>query len=225
MKKLKYILLVVICIGFVTKMNAQRRYKIENTIGLQGGITQFDIITDNFETKQGTGYIGGLTAAVDIPHKWYNLSYNIQFAENTVEISSRPSGTIGSEEFIEYKMMMAQISFLGHLKLIKKYLTIDAGPMVQYNSKLKLDDESKEDNIITGYDNLSAKDITDISRFNVNGLVGLSAGTNHFRVRAHYIYGFLNTLNKLNDNNFNLNNGDRFEGNQSMLVFSLLVSF
>ena len=224
MKKLKYILLVVICIGFVTKINAQR-YKIENTIGLQGGITQFDIITDNFETKQDTGYIGGLTAAVDIPHKWYNLSYNIQFAENTIEISSRPSGTLGSEEFIEYKVMMAQISFLGHLKLIKRYLTIDAGPMVQYNSKLKLDDESKEDNIITGYDNLSAKDITDISRFNVNGLVGLSAGTNHFRVRAHYIYGFLNTLNKLNDNNFNLNNGDRFEGNQSMLVFSLLVSF
>ena len=65
-------------------------YKIKNGIGLQGGITQYDILTDNFETKSGnSGFIGGMAASVDIPHKWYNVSYNIQFSQNHVEILGR----------------------------------------------------------------------------------------------------------------------------------------
>ena len=83
MKKLKHTLLVVISMAFVTLSFAQhKRYAIKNGIGLQGGVTQFDIITDNFVTKKNNGFIGGLSASVDIPHKWYNVSYNILLSEN-----------------------------------------------------------------------------------------------------------------------------------------------
>jgi len=82
------ILLVAITVSFVTNGWSQhgRTYNIVNGIGISGGITQFDILTDNFETKQGNGWLAGASATVDIPHKWYNMSYSIQLAENTIGI-------------------------------------------------------------------------------------------------------------------------------------------
>lgn len=53
MKKPKLHLLVAVSILFVTLGYAQhKRYAIKNGIGIQGGFTQFDIITDNFVTKK-----------------------------------------------------------------------------------------------------------------------------------------------------------------------------
>ena len=66
-------LLVALTACFVTNISAQA-YKIKNGIAIQGGITQFDISTDNFVTKKGNGFIGGMAATVDLPHKWYTVS-------------------------------------------------------------------------------------------------------------------------------------------------------
>lgn len=112
---------------------------------------------------------------------------------------------------------------LGHLKLIGKNLTIDAGPMIQYNGDLDLEDISKENYIVSGYNTLTLKDLFEVSRFNVNGAIGVSAGFDRISLRAQYIYGFTNMLNKLNKQSFAENSG--FKGNQSMLVFSAMVTF
>ncbi len=224
MKNTKHILLVAVCMAFVTISFAQRNYAIRNGIGLQGGITQFDIITDNFETQSNSGFLGGMSASVDLPHKWYEVSYNIQLSENNIDILAETPAT-SIQEYVEYKMLTAQISFLFHVKLIKDNLTLDLGPMLQYNSELELKDDTKEGYLVTGYSNLFTENITDISKFNVNGAVGLSAGINAFQVRAQYMYGFTNILGKLNDQDLNLNNADRFEGNQSLLVLSAILTF
>lgn len=217
-----HIWLVVIVIGFVTTIHGQR-YTIRNGIGLQGGLTQFDILTDNFNIKSNSGFLGGLSASVDIPHKWYNLSYNISFSENNFNIRAFQDGSL-EEAYIEYKLLTAQVSFLLHVKLIENYLTLDAGPMLQYNGELDLKDSSSSDFIIAGYQSLKAQDITDISRFNVNGAVGLTVGLGRFALRAQYIYGFTNMLNRLNDQDLNVdNNTQKFKGNQSMLVFTALI--
>lgn len=225
MKKSKSYLLVVICIAFATFSYAQRKnYKIQNGIGLQGGITQFDIITDNFETKSNSGFIGGMSASVDIPHRWYNVSYNIQLSENKIDINASPLGSL-EEEFVEYKMFTANISFLFHIKLISNNLTLDVGPMLQYNSELELKDSSKEGYIIKGYNNLLTEDIRDISKFNANGAVGLSLGVRRLLLRAQYIYGFTNILGKLNDQDFDIDSNDKFKGNQSLLAFTAIITF
>ena len=225
MKKSKPYLLVVICIAFVTASYAQRKnYKIQNGIGLQGGITQFDIITDNFETKSNSGFIGGMSASVDIPHRWYNVSYNIQLSENKIDINASPLGSL-EEEFVEYKMFTANISFLFHIKLISNNLTLDVGPMLQYNSELELKDSSKEGYIIKGYNNLLTEDIRDISKFNANGAVGLSLGVRRLLLRAQYIYGFTNILGKLNDQDLDIDSNDKFKGNQSLLAFTAIITF
>lgn len=230
MQFIRLILLVVISTTFVTNVNAQRRrphgtVPIVNGIGITGGITQFDFQTDNFETKAGNGWAIAGSATVDLPHKWYNMSYMIQIAENNVGIAGT-SPLMTNEEFIDYKIFTAQISLLMHVKIIGPYLTFDIGPMLQYNGEMELKDDDKENFFIKNYEGfLLAKDISDVSKFNIDGTVGLSAGISHFRLKAAYIYGFLNTFNKLNDNNLNVgNNNNKFKGNQSMFVFSLMIS-
>ena len=226
MKKTQHFLLVAICMAFVTLGYAQRKtYKIKNGIGLQGGITQFDILTDNFETKANNGFIGGMTASVDIPHRWYNVSYNIQLSENNIDINALNPISL-TEEYVEYKMFTANISFLFHIKLISNNVTLDVGPMLQYNSELELKDETKEGYIVANYDNLLTEDITKISQFNANGAVGLSAGFGSFLLRAQYVYGFTNILGKLNDQDFSLGGkNEKFKGNQSLLAFTAMITF
>jgi len=227
MKFKQYTLLVALTMGFVTLCFSQHKtYAIKNGFGIQGGITQFDIITDNFETVTSNGWIGGMSATVDIPHKWYNMSYNIQFSENYVEIFGGTVASVPGIETIEYKMFTAQIALLMHVKIIKSFLTIDLGPMLQYNSELELKNEDQENYFINNYDALLAKDIVDISKFNVNGAIGVSAGISHFRLKAQYIYGFTNILNKLNDQNLDVGtNTKKFSGNQSMLALTAMVTF
>src|SRR5690606_4880834 len=137
--KKSYTLLVVLTLAFVTLGYSQhKRYEIKNGFGIMGGLTQFDILTDNFDTKSQQGWLVGASATVDIPHKWYNISYAIQLSENKIGINARPSNIILNEEEVEYKMFAAQLALLMHIKTFGSHLTIDVGPMLQYNDRLML---------------------------------------------------------------------------------------
>ncbi|TYA52195.1 hypothetical protein [Formosa maritima] len=227
MQKRQLIVLVVICIGFVTISFGQHKtYQIKNGFGIYGGITQYDILTDNLTTKKDNGWQAGASATVDIPHKWYNVSYLIQLSENHVGIAARPLSTSLGEEFVDYKIFTAQIALLMHVKLISSFLTIDVGPMIQYNGDMEMDDKKYENYIVNSYDNLLAKDLKDITNFNIDGAIGTSAGFGFFKLKAQYIYGFTNMLNKLNDSNLDLTGNDKkIKGNQSMLAFTAMITF
>jgi hypothetical protein len=224
MKFKRPFLLVALTVCFVTNISAQA-YKIKNGIAIQGGITQFDISTDNFVTKKGNGFIGGMAATVDLPHKWYTVSYGMLLSENNLEISGRMTDDVAGNEMIAYKLMTVQVGFLFHAKILEDNLTIDLGPQLQYNAKLELKDSAQETYFINGYNALMAKDITDISQFNVNGVVGISAGIGAFRIRAQYGYGLTNIFSKLNNNNLNTIGGkSTFKGNQQLLSLTAMIT-
>ena len=227
MKFKYYILLVAFTIGFVTTTYSQHTtYAIKNGFGIMVGMTLFDIKTDNFITKQGLGFVGGLSATLDLPHKGYSVSYGMQLSENNLEISGRALESVADNEMLEYKLMAVQLGFTYHAKIIGNSLTFDFGPQLQYNGKLELKNSTQESYFINGYDGLTAKEIVDISKFNVNGTVGASAGIGAFKIKAQYIYGFLNILDKLNRNNLNIGSAsEKFKGKQSMLVFAVMFSF
>ncbi|MDD7885966.1 hypothetical protein [Flavivirga sp. 57AJ16] len=226
MKK-QLILLVAIAICFVTTNFAQKgHYRISNGFGINGGITKFDMTTNNFVTKQGDGFLGGLLATVNLPHRWYHMSFGMQLSESNIEILGRPAIASTEEAFVEYKMFAAQIALLGHIKIIPDYVTIDLGPMLQYNSRLEFKNKAQEGYYINNYTNLSAEAITNISPFNLNGAVGASVGIKNLKIKAQYLYGFTNILKKLENQNLDTSGGDaRFKGHQTMLVLGAIVLF
>lgn len=219
------ILLVALTVGFVTEIQAQpQNYNIRNGIGIQAGVTMFDIDTDNFITKQGNGFVGGMAATVDLPHRWYTISWGMLLSEQNIEISARPLN-LTVEEMIEYKLKMVQLAFLFHTKILGDAFTLDLGPQIQYNGELELKNSNHETYQITNYTGLSAQDITDISKINANGIVGVSAGIGGFRVRAQYIYGLTNILNKLNNNNLDFSGANsEFKGNQNIITLTALIT-
>jgi hypothetical protein len=230
MKNTRNLLLVVITLCFVTVSNAQRRkakgtVNIVNGISIGGGITSFDILTDNFSTIEKDGWIVNMSATVELPHKWFNVSYGMQLSENNIGIASQPLGLTLPESTVEYKLLTAQVAFLWHIKLLSEYVTFDVGPMLQYNGDLELKDESYENAIIDGYTTVTADNIKDINNFNANGAAGITAGFSHFKVRAQYIYGFTNILGNLNNEDFSNTVDKKFKGNQSMLALTAMISF
>ncbi|KAA5827441.1 hypothetical protein FPF71_00935 [Algibacter amylolyticus] len=227
MKKIQLYLLVAFSICFVTESFSQRgQYDIVNGIGLFGGITKVNLTTDNFITKEGDGFIGGLSATVDIPFKWYNMSYGLHFSESTVSVLGRPLEFSPNNEYVDYKLFAAQLALMMHVKLVGSYITLDVGPMLQYNSRLEFEDATQEGYFINNYDNLLAEDISNISQFNIDGAVGITAGFKFVKLRAHYIYGATNILKKLESEDIDTSGGDsRFKGNMSMLLFGAMLSF
>lgn len=227
MKYKRLLLLVVLFIGFVTNIFAQRgNYRITNGISITGAMTNFNILTDNFNTKEDTGFLGGFTATVDIPNRWYNVSFGMQLSENHLQIEGRLGALTSDKAFIEYKLFTTQVAMLAHIKLIDNNVTIDVGPMLQYNGKLELKNTAEENYYINNYSNVTASDITNISQFNINGAIGASAGLDFIKLKAQYIYGFTNIFKKLNSQNLDTSSDNRsFKGNQSMLVLGAIVSF
>lgn len=216
-------LLVAIILLFVTNVFAQRpNYDIKNFIGLYGGLTQFNLNTDNFTTEKQNGWIVGLTGMVNVEHKWYDVSYGIQFTENNLGISGITTDSGGDDVMLEYKLSAVQLAVLMHAKIVGYNFMIDFGPVIQANGYLDLKDDDQEDYFVFGTDNLQAKQLRDISKFNINGAIGATAGFKNFRIRAQYQHGLTNILNKLND----LEGNDiDFKGNQSQVILGVMVLF
>lgn len=186
-----------------------------------GGITYFDMITDNFETQQNTGFIVSAGIGAPLPHKWYDVSYNFQILKNKFDIDGRVSDDVTGNEWIEYEMFGVQAGLVFHINIIGSYLTLDVGPQLAYNSDLEVRDSEKENYFLNNYEMLQAKDIIDVNNFNVNGMAGVSAGFGPLKLRAQYIYGVLNTFDKLND----LGEGNDFKGNPSYITFTAFLLF
>ncbi len=199
---------------------AQRNYEGYNFLGIQGGITFFDIQTDDLVTQQKEGFTAGFTTRGSFRNN-FDLVYGLSFQSASVGVEGR--SLLGTDtQNIGYTIQGAQINFLGSYNIIVKHLSIEFGPVFNINGKMKLDKDEFEDYVLTGYNTLTAKDIQEISRFNVRLAGGLTTGLEHFRISAQYQYGVTNILGKLNDKG--LENED-FEGHSSTIVVMGVIYF
>jgi hypothetical protein len=210
MKRLYFasILLLISTAGF-----AQYQYRDSNRIGISVGVNQFTLNTNDFQTKPGTGWNGGLSMRGNYYDDW-DMVYAMQFSENNFSVTTN-SGFI--TEDTNYKLSSAQISLLLSYKIIENHLSFEFGPLVQVNGKLKID-SIDENNIISGT-TLLAKDIVDISTFNFFPVIGITAGVRHVRLNVSYQYGLNNMLGNLNSQNLGYN----FKGNPGILNGNLII--
>lgn len=196
-----------------TAVFAQYEYRDSNRIGISFGVNQFTLNTNDFQTKPGTGWNGGLSMRGNYYNNW-DMVYSMQFSENNFSVVT-DSGFITEET--NYKLSSAQISLLLSYKIIENHLSFEFGPLVQVNGKLKIN-SIDESNIISGT-TLLAKDIVDISTFNFFPVIGITAGVRHVRLNVSYQYGINNMLGNLNNKNF----GVDFKGNPGILNGNLII--
>lgn len=217
---LKKLIFATIFLFSLQQSFAQRNYDGYNFLGIQGGITFFDIQTDDLVTQQQQGFTAGFTTRGAFRNN-FDLIYGLSFLSATVGVEGRNPLTADTQN-IDYTIQGVQLNFLGSYNIIVKHLSLEFGPIFDITGKMKLDDGKFENYILTGYNALTAKDIEDISRFNVRVAGGLTAGLEHFRVSAQYQYGVTNMLGKLNDKG--LENED-FKGNSSTIVLAAVIYF
>ena len=193
---------------------AQYEYRDSNRIGIFFGVNQFTLNTNDFQTKPGTGWNGGLSMRGNFYNDW-DMVYAMQFSENNFSVATNT--LFLANEDVNYKLPSAQISLQLSYKFVENHLSLEFGPIVQINGKLKLDKEN-ENNIISGT-TLLAKDIVAISQFNFYPTVGITAGVRHVRLNVSYQYGVNNMLGNLNNKNL----GYSFKGNPGILNGNLII--
>ncbi len=216
----KRVIVVSFCLFFFQQTFAQRNYNDYNFLGVQGGVTFFDIQTDDLVTTQQTGFTAGFTTRGAFRND-FDLIYGISFQNAAVGVEG--SDLLGTDkQNIGYTIQGAQINFLGSYNIVVKHLSIEFGPVFDINGKMKLDNDKYESYILTGYKEITAKDIQEISRFNVRLAGGLTAGLEHFRISGQYQYGITNMLAKLNEKG--LENKD-FKGHSSTIVLAAVIYF
>lgn len=192
---------------------AQYNYRDANRIGISFGVNQFTLNTSNFQTKPGTGWNGGLSMRGNFYDNW-DMVYAMQFSESNFTVNTH---RVFLSEDTNYKLPSAQISLMLSYKIVENHLSVEFGPVIQINGKLKVDSDS-ENNIISGT-TLLAKDIVDISHFNFYPAIGITTGVRHLRLNISYQYGINNMLGNLNNKNLGVN----FKGNSGILNGNIIL--
>jgi hypothetical protein len=219
---LKNVLFVTLAVMFLQQTCAQRNFDDYNRIGVTGGLTLFDITTSDLTTRQGRGFEGGFTTRGAFRGP-FDLIYGLSFFNSSVGVKgSLGANGLGDTQFIEYQIPGVQIGFLGSYNIVKHHLSLEFGPILNINGKMKLDTDRYKDYILDGYTALRAEDIQDINPINFRLACGLTVGLQSFRVSAMYQYGVTNMLGKLNEKGFEKAS---FRGKSSTIIFSGTIYF
>lgn len=195
---------------FTTSIFAQYGNKDGNRIGISGGISQSTLFTDNFNSKPGIGFAGGLSVRGNY-YNDFSMIFGMQFFYNMFSLETT-SVSLAKKD-TEFSLSGAQVRLLLSYNIVKDHVAIDFGPVLQVNGKMSVQD-TDETNIINGT-LLQAKQVVDVTKINGNAYLGISAGNKVVRAVVFYQYGVNNILNNLNKESSlkTLNGGDDFKGN------------
>jgi hypothetical protein len=194
-----------------------------NRLGLQAGANRFNIITDDLGIAPKVSWTAGFTTRASF-YNDFQFVYGINFFDFNVDIDGREKiATPTAEELIPHNMIGVQLNFFGSYKLYDHYLSIEAGPVVQVNSKL----EPRQDRelwYISNYD-VQAIDIEKVSSFNALFAIGLTGGLESAKLWVQYQHGLNNIFGGLNDGELQKLDPDfpKMNGRMSIIVAGLTM--
>ncbi|NND63034.1 MAG: hypothetical protein HKN48_07535 [Flavobacteriaceae bacterium] len=224
---LRNLFFVTISVLFFQNISAQHNFEQSNHLGITGGLTFLNIETSNFETEQGEGYFLAFTTRGAF-YDAFDLIYGISFVQTEIGILGRDitgESNNGLSQYVDYVLQSAQINLLGSFNIINDRLSIEFGPVLNVNGKMKLKRNGFENYVLRGYENLTAEQIQNVSRVNLHAAAGITAGLENFRLSAQYQYGATNLFNRLNDLDIEQPANSKFEGNTGTLIFAVVVYF
>jgi hypothetical protein len=187
---------------------AQQGYRDSNRIGIGGGLTQFNISTDNFKVIPKMGWIAGMHVRGNF-YNDFQMSYGLQFMESKFALNTL-NGTTPTET--EFKYAGVQLFLLPGYTVVENHFNVELGPVLQFNDKLKIDNKDQT-NVLVDQPTLKAKDIIGISKFSGAVYGGINVGVTHARLRLGYTYGFTNMFGALNGDNNVPQLSNKFQGN------------
>ena len=211
--------LIVVCALFSIVTVAQRGNKDSNRIGISGGLTQMNILTDNFKVTPQQGWMGGLHVRGNFYNDW-QMSFGMFFTDSNFSVETRKLS--GSIVDTNYKLSAVQIYIMPGYVISENHFNVEFGPVLQINDKLVID-KADETNFLVDQPLLTAKDITDVSKINANIYAGINLGVKNFRLRLGYQYGVNNFFSSLNSNDKVPNIGEKFKGNIGMASGQLTI--
>jgi len=224
---LRNLLFVTLTILFFQITFAQKNYQEFNYLGISGGIGFFDIDTDNFVTEQGAGYIFAFTTR-GMFYNRFDLIYGISFVQSEVGIFGNnpgdPSNNFQSQ-YVNYTIQAAQITLLTSYNIVRNHLSLEAGPILNVNGRLKLDSNNFKDFILEGYETLKAEDIQNVSKVHFFLAGGITAGIENFRLGAQYQYGVTNLFNRFNDIDEIEKPEEEYDGHVSTVLLTAVIYF
>ena len=214
---MKNLFLVAFLIFFSFTAYSQYEERDGNRIGITVGVSQATLATSNFKTNPGIGWNCGLSVRGNYYNNW-SMIYGMQFFQNNIEVQTLTATNQKADT--KYSLSGAQIRLLLSYNVVKNHVSLDFGPVLQINGKLKVDSKD-ENNTISGTV-LKANQILDVNTVNGNAYIGFSAGTRRVRAIFFYQYGFTNILNSLNSQDglgkYN------FKGNMSSISGQILFN-
>lgn len=189
------LLVVFLLFAFSFKAQAQMRYSESyNRLGIKAGLIYGGINSNDLSTSPRTGFTGGLHTRANVYNKLIAV-YGINFFQHYTGVALVQENGTGTVE-TDFKATGVQLNlFAGH-KIIGDHLSVEAGPVLQINSKWSPEDNFRQMRV-RGYD-IMASDLEEISRINLSLAGGVSAGFESFKFIFQYQYGLTNIFRGLN---------------------------
>lgn len=209
--KVHIILLIIFC--SIAQVNAQRFSSKINRLGLGADATFLQLESDAVNVQTEIGYAGYLETRGEFS-RFFDVIYSVGIFNHNIKLEE-----FATPELIDASMLGAEIKFLFAFRpFLNEYLTIEAGPAFLLNGEFKIDDADKS-RFIGAEVPVLLEEFQNTNPINLNGVVGISIGTNNIRATAHYHYAFFNALDSVDTT------GQELEGNLSYLSAGLRFYF
>lgn len=221
---LKNVFFVTLVVFIFQYSYSQRNYEGYNKLGATVGLLFFNINTDDLTTRQGEGFIAGFTNRGSFRNQ-FDLIYGMNFLSTKIGVLGySEEGTTGGfdKQYMNYSISGVQLNFLGSYNIVRHHFSLEFGPILNINGKMKLDSEQYREYIVDGFTELSANDIEDISKVNLHFMAGITAGIEDLRISGQYQYGATNVLKNLGNANSEKNS---FRGNSSTIIVAVVFYF
>lgn len=193
---------------------AQRPYSYNNRIGIGVDATFFNLQTEDVVVSGAVGWSAGLETRGDYRPYW-DLIFGIHLFNHKFSVQEALT-----QDQIDMSVIGAEVKLLWAYNIANRdFLSLEVGPAVSFNGEFKLENDKYEDSIIDGSGAVTVESFQQTSPINVNGIIGLSGGTEHIRLSAHYHYAFLDVLNGKNALSEELN------GNMSYITAGVRLYF
>lgn len=204
--------LIILFFLFSFSVYAQRGNKDSNRIGIEGGVTQLNVFTDNLTVTSEVGWMAGLGVRGNYYNNW-QMGFGMFFTDSNFSI---PTLNGLQQTQTNFKMSAVQIYLVPSYTAIEDHLNIEFGPVLQINGKLGIDKDD-ENNLLLDQPGLIAKDIVDVSKINANFYVGINGGIKNIRARIGYQYGLTNFFGNLKENENVISSGLNMKGNIGLI--------